>query len=72
MREAVETIELVSQHGQRVRAKRTTVYETGRLMEGGEMPTDVRTELPNGTPLKGFLGDNQFLDESTGTFYKRA
>lgn len=72
MRETVETIELVSQNGERVRAKRITTYERGRTLDGGEIPTGSHTQLPDGTYLKGFIGDDQFLDESTGTFYKRA
>jgi hypothetical protein len=70
-REAVETFTVIDPSGTKLQAKRVTVYEAGRLIDGGEMPTSTSIELPNGAALTGMLGDNEFFDRNTGTVYKR-
>lgn len=72
MRETVEVITLIDPEGRRVQAQRITTYESGLLMGGGETPTNFRTMLPNGTGLEGMLGDETFIDMSTGAKYTRA
>lgn len=72
MRETVETFTVVDQQGRHHQAKRTTTYESGRLMGGGDIPTSFRTELADGTSLESMLGDETFIDMSTGTKYTRA
>ncbi|RTZ39952.1 hypothetical protein EKL30_16980 [Candidimonas sp. SYP-B2681] len=70
-REAVETFAVIDPNGTRLQARRVTVYETGRLIGGGEMPTSTSTELANGMTLTATIEDDKFLDLNTGTTYKR-
>lgn len=72
MREKVETFAVLDPQGQRHQAKRTTTYEAGRMIGGGDVPTGFRTELADGTQLESMLGDDTFIDMSTGTKYTRA
>lgn len=72
MREKVETFAVLDPQGQRHQVKRTTTYESGRLIGGGDVPTGFRTELADGTQLESMLGDDTFIDMSTGTKYTRA
>lgn len=72
MREKVETFAVLDSQGQRHQVKRTTTFESGRLMGGGDMPTSFRTELANSTQLESMLGDDTFIDMTTGVKYTRA
>ena len=57
--------------GRRYTVTQTTVFESGRLIGGGEAPVDVRHELDDGTRVEPSIDETAFFDHSRGKGYER-
>lgn len=72
IREEVREIAVTDQDGKRHTVKCITTFESGRTLDGGEVPTGERYVLDDGALLTGFIGGESFMDKATGRMFKAA
>jgi hypothetical protein len=65
------TFAVQDQRGNRHKVTQTTIFQSGRLLDGGAAPVDERFVLDGGTHLTPGLEGAAFFDPSSGrTFTK--
>jgi hypothetical protein len=70
-RHVADTFTVSDERGNRHRVQQIDIYETGRLMSGGESISDSYFELSTGERIEGTLGNQTFFSSDRSVRYTR-